>query len=201
MAKRVPMRCPSTATRIAATVGVAVALLAGCSELLPKASSELESPWPDSAAAQTAIQRIQPFTTTRAELQAAGIDPFTRPNITVLTYSDITLRFPVGGSVPLDKLDRGIRECLEAGKACYGYSISVRDVKRDRTGDFWLDSLRFLRQEDVHGWSFNALILLVDDVVVYTLHGGQPNIAERETNRQPLGPLQNWGEALPGLIR
>jgi hypothetical protein len=185
----------------AAVMGLAVAAVGGCSELLPKASSEVESPWPDFATAEAAIRRIEPFKTTKAELKSAGIDPYAKPNITLLTYSDITLRFPVGGSVPQDKLDRGIRECLNAGKACSGYSISVRDVKRDRTGDFWLDSLSFYRQHDVRGWSFNALILMVDEIVVYTLYGGQPLIAEREINRQPLGPLQNWGDVLPGLIR
>jgi hypothetical protein len=79
--------------------------------------------------------------------------------------------------------------------------MNIRDVKRDRTANFWLDSLNFYRKVDVAGWSFNALILLIDDVVVYTLYGGQPIIRELETNRQPLGPLQNWGDVIPGLIR
>jgi hypothetical protein len=122
-------------------------------------------------------------------------------NVALLTYSDIILRFPIGGSVPPEKLDRGLRECLFAGKSCYGYAMNIRDVKRDRTANFWLDSLNFYRKVDVSGWSFNALILLIDDVVVYTLYGGQPVIREVETNRQPLGPLQTWGDAIPGLIR
>jgi hypothetical protein len=54
---------------------------------------------------------------------------------------------------------------------------------------------------DVHGWSFHALILAVDGRVVYVLHGGEPIIKEQETNKQPLGPLQGWGDAIPGYLR
>ena len=41
---------------------------------------------------------------------------------------------------------------------------------------------------------------MVDDTVVYTLYGGQPRISEKEQNRQPLGPLQGWGDFLPDLV-
>jgi hypothetical protein len=180
---------------------IAASGLAGCAELLPKEHNEIESPWPGFGEARTAIERIEPFKTTRAELNTAGIDPYATPNVVLLTYSDIILRFPIGGSVPPERLDRGLRECLYAGKACYGYAMNLKDVKRDRTGNFWLDSLQFHRKTDVSGWTFNALILLVDDVVVYTLYGGQPIIREQVINRQPLGPLQGWGDMLPGLVR
>jgi hypothetical protein len=176
------------------------AALAGCVELLPKSQSEVQSPWQDFAQAKTAIERIVPYQTTRQQLHAAGIDPFASPNISLLTYSDIILRFPIGGAVPQEKLDRGLRECLNAGKACYAYAIVARDTKRDRTANFWLDSLSFYRRVDVTGWSFNATILLIDDLVVYTLYGGQPLIHEQEISRQPLGPIQNWGDTLPALI-
>jgi hypothetical protein len=142
-----------------------------------------------------------PYTTTKADLAREGIDPYINPNITLLTYSDVILRFPIGASVPTDKLDRGIRDCLFAGRDCYGYSIAVKDLHRDRTANFWLDSLNFQRITDTSGWTFNALILLVDGTVVYTLYGGQPLIREQEDNRQPLGPLQNWGDTIPGLLK
>jgi hypothetical protein len=120
------------------------------------------------------------------EPKDSGIHPFLSRNITLLTYSDIVLRFPLGASVPEKKLDSGRRECLSPGRCCTGYTITVREMERNRTGDFWLDSPNFYRQVDVSGWSFNALILLVDDKVVYTPYGGQPMIREQEVNRQPL---------------
>ncbi len=176
-------------------------VLAGCQALLPKEETKVQSPWPSFDEAKAAIERVVPYRTTKSELKAAGIDPYAGPNIALLTYSDIILRFPLGGAVPQERLDRGLRECLYAGKACYGYAITARDKKRDRTANFWLDSLNFYRQVDVTGWSFEATILLVDDVVVYTIYGGQPIIREQEVTKQPLGPLQNWGDTIPALIR
>ncbi len=179
---------------------IAVIALTGCVALLPTEATEVSSPWQSFDEAKAAVTRIVPFETTRADLLAAKIDPYQTPNIALLTYSDIILRFPLGGSVPQEKLDRGLRECLNAGQACSGYAISVRDMKRDRTANFWLDSLHFYRRVDVSGWSFNAIILLVDDRVVYMLYGGHPMIREREETRQPLGPVQNWGDAVPGIV-
>ena len=79
----------------------------------------------------------------------------------------------------------------------------MRDVKRDRIGNFWSDTLGFKRVVEVTGWSFNSLVLLVGDRVVYTLYGGQPNLREQEVTRQPLGPAQNFGDSLPlgNLVR
>jgi hypothetical protein len=175
-------------------------VLSGCAELLPKTSSEVTSRWHSYEEARAAVERIEPYRTTAADLKAAGFDPYVTPNVQLLTYSDIVLRFPLSGSMPWERLDRGLRECLEAGKSCQGYSISVRETKRDRVGNFWLDALHFKRTVDTVGWSFSALVLLVDERVAYVIHGGQPLIREQETNRQPLGPLQGWGDMLPGLV-
>jgi hypothetical protein len=173
----------------------AALLVAGCAGLLPKSRSEVSSGWNSFEEARAAIEAIAPGRTTAAELRALGIDPYASPNVQLLTFSDIALRFPL--NLPPERLDQGLRQCLEAGKACSGYSISVRDVKRDRVGGFWQDTLGFKRVVDVSGWSFNALVLVVDERVVYTLYGGQPNLREQEVTRQPLGPAQNFGESLP----
>lgn len=177
------------------------ALLAGCAELLPKSQSEVRGLWRNYEEAQAALNRIVAYQTTAAELATFGIDPFRTENVRLLTFSDIALRFPLGGGFTLERLDRGLRECLEAGTRCTGYSIAVRQTHRDRVGNFWLDALNFRRTVDVRGWSFNALVLLVEGRVVYVLQGGEPSIRELEVTRQPLGPFQGWGESLPGLIR
>ena len=105
------------------------------------------------------------------------------------------LAFPI--NVGRERLDAGLRECLEAGKACTGYAINARDVRRERVGSFWSDALAFKRTVEVSGWNFNALVLLVNDRVVYTLYGGQPNLRETEITRRPLGPAQNFGDSMP----
>ena len=163
--------------------------LAGCAELLPKSESEIHSPWNSFEDARAAIESIQPERTRTADLKAMGIHPFVSPNVQLLSYSDITLRFPV--IIGYERLDPGLRECLASGKSCTGYYVNVKDLKRDRVGAFWLDVLGFNRVVQTTGWTFNALVLLVDDRVVYTLYGGQPSVKEQEVNRQPLGPVQD----------
>ena len=180
---------------------VAALALGGCAELLPKARTELTSGWRGFDEARATMERIVPYRTTAADLKAMGIDPYATPNVQLLTYSDILLRFPLSGTMPLERMERGLRECLEAGKSCEGLSITARDTHHDRIGDFWLDAFRFRRIVEVKGWSFNALVLVVDGRVVYVIHGGQPVIHELETTRQPLGPLQNLGDVVPGLVR
>jgi hypothetical protein len=187
--------CISGSCALAAAV-----VVAGCAALLPVGHNTVQSPWKSFDEAKATIERIEPYRTRVADLTAIGIDPYRDPNVTLLTYSDVVLRFPSGAAVPAERLDRGIRDCLYAGKACYGYAVNVRDVRRERTGNFWLDSFGFRRETEVSGWTFNALLLVVDDVVVYTLFGGQPLIREHESSRQPLGPLQDLGENIPQRV-
>jgi hypothetical protein len=184
--------CIALATLVAAS-------LAGCAALLPSGSTATQDGWPDYQSARAAIEHIVPHRSRRSELAAAGIDPTMTPTITILNYSDIVQRFAVSGAIKREELDAGILECLQAGKACTGYAIQIRSSIRKRTGGFWMDILNFRRETDITGWTFNALILMIDDLVVYTLHGGQPRIHEREVLRNPLGPLQ---EVVPSrLIR
>ena len=179
---------------------LAALLAGGCAQLLPKARSEVSSPWTSFEEARQAIDNIVPYRTTAEDLRAAGIDPYVNPNVQLLTYSDVMLRFPATAGLH-DHIERGLRECLEAGKSCRGYAIAAKEMKRDRTGNFWLDALSFKRVTETRGWNFNALVLLVDTRVVYTLYGGQPLIHEIETARQPLGPAQSFGEVLPDIAR
>jgi hypothetical protein len=188
------------AVPIAAQVAVALAI-AGCESLLPIAKSEVKSPWKSFDDAKLAIERIVPERTTAADLKASGIDPYTSPNVQLLSYSDVLLRFPANSVLAQGTLDSGLRECLASGKACTGYSITVRDVKRERVGNFWKDSLGFRREVEITGWSFNALILLVGDRVVYTLYGGQPLLSEQEMTRNPLGPIQDWAGAVGSAFK
>lgn len=176
-------------------------VLTGCAALLPKSSTEVASPWSSFEHARSTVDSIVPYKTTMAELKSRGFDPNTWPNVQLINYSDILLRFPVTWTTSLDGLDRGLRECLEAGNACEGFAINVRDIKRDRVGNFWLDALSFKRVVDVTGWNFNAIVLLVGGRVVYVTHGGKPLVKEQEITRQPLGPLQGWGDMLPGVVR
>jgi hypothetical protein len=169
--------------------------VAGCATLLPTAEVKVSGPWRSFEEAKAAIERIEPNRTSTADLRTSGIDP-EGPNVQLLSYSDILLRFPMGVSAAQGPMNSGLHECLAAGKSCTGYAISVRETNHDRTGSFWLDALGFKRVVDTTGWQFNALILLVGDRVVYTLYSGQPQVREHEVTRHPLGPIQNIGDAV-----
>lgn len=182
-------------------LAVVLAGLAACSGLLPRSEQATAETWSDYESAAAAIDRIVPQQTTRAELAAEGIDPKRNAAITILTFSDVVQRFATGGAIRAEELDPGVRQCLTAGKACSGYAIALKRSVSKRTGNFWLDTFNFRRETDSTGWSFNAIILFTGDLVVYTLKGGQPRMHERAVERNPLGPLQGWGEQVPSLLQ
>ena len=121
-----------------ALIASALASLAACASWLPKSHTLTLVSWTSFDEAKAAIDKIVPYQSRRAELAAQGIDPVENPAITILNYSDIAQRFAVGAIVGADQLDRGIRECLIAGKSCTGYQIAARRSNRNRVGNFWL---------------------------------------------------------------
>ncbi len=173
-----------------------VPALAACQTLLPDAETRIVSGWASYNEAVESLEKIVPFVTERKEVRASGLDPVTNPALTILNYADLMQRFAASAALPPDELDRGVRDCVKAGKRCTAYAINVRNVDRKRVGSFWLDTFNFKRHTVTTGWSFNALIIFVDDLVVYVLVGGQPNIQETDVVRNPLGPLQGFGDAI-----
>jgi hypothetical protein len=177
-------------------IGIIAVLTTGCVQLLPRSHSEVVTRWNSFADAQAVVDGVVPYRTTKADLRTAGIDPAGDPAVTLLSHVDVAMRFPIGGVLRAEDVDIGIRACMAAGKQCNGYLLSVKRVDRKRVGNFWIDSLRFKRVTEVTGWSFNATVLFVGDLAVYAVYGGQPLIHEVETETNPLGPLQGWGDSL-----
>ena len=174
-------------------------VLAACQALLPESQVETPVEWTSFEQARDTISAFKPFVTRRDEVAARGIDPYQNPAVSLLAYADIVQRFSAGNALRAEEYDSGIRRCLTAGERCSAYSIQARRVKRERIGNFWLDSLNFRREVETTGWSFSALVVLVDDLVVYTTYSGQPNIRDYERTRNPLGPLQGWGDQLRAI--
>ncbi len=170
------------------------AALAGCASLLPTVQTEVVSEWNSYDDAVKSLAQIAPFTSTRQDVHGQGLDPRLNPAITVLHYGDILQKFAAAAIITTGDVDRGIRDCLHAGKQCNGYAISVKKRTSKRTGDFWLDSLNFKRETTTTGFSVEVLLVFVDDQLVYELSGGQPTVREFEVRRNPLGPLQGWGD-------
>jgi hypothetical protein len=147
-------------------------------------------PWGSFADAQKLFQDIQPYKTTRADLRAMGLDLDKHPNITVLNYADVIRRFVPPVTVPGYSVDKGVADCIASNHHCRAYEIDHKSLKRDRYGNFWADFFNFRRLTKTTGWTFNAVLLMKDDVVIYTLTGGQPLVQENESKKNPLGPLQ-----------
>jgi hypothetical protein len=180
----------------------ALCLCSGCATLLPTSKGEIVSEWNSFDDAQKSLAGFVPYTATRGVLHEQGLDPSRNPAITVLHFADVLQRFSAAALIKPEDVDRGISDCLHAGLHCSGYAILVKKVERRRVGNFWLDTFNFKRETVSTGWSVEALLVFVDDQLVYQLVGGRPTINEYEVQRNPLGPLQSLGDttarALPG---
>jgi len=183
-----------------ALVAVCV-LLAGCSTLLPQSKKEVVSDWNSYDDASSSLATLRPFKATRSDVHREGLDPHHNPAIIVLHFGDVLQRFAAAALIKPDDVDRGIRDCLHAGKQCNGYAVAVKKLDRQRVGNFWLDSFSFRRETITTGWSVEALLVFVDDLLVYQLVGGQPTIREYELQRNPLGPLQGFGDQVVPALR
>jgi hypothetical protein len=177
----------------------AAALSAGCSSMLPKSASTTQSPWATYRDVQLTFDKIIPGQTTNAELRDLQLDPEANPNIAILNYADVLMRFVPNASISMSDLDIGVRECISAKTLCRGYAIAQKSVIKNREGNFFADILGFHRETNITGWKFDGLILIKDGVVIYKLSGGQPSISEREDVKNPLGPVMGLGQKLFGF--
>ena len=170
-------------------------LVSACSSMLPRARSE-STPFKSFDEARLAIEGLVPMKSNVIALTQLGISPVQQPNTNILTHDDVVRRFVPSSLLKREDLDPGVLACLEAREACRGWEITAARIQKDRTGGFLADFANFSRRTETTGWRFNALILLINDVVVYRAWGGQPRVNDIEVQTNPLGPLQDIGPAL-----
>jgi len=170
--------------------------LSACSSALPKTEDETKSPWNSFAEAMTAYELVELNKTTVNDLRQLGFDPYTTPNVKILSYLDIIQKFVPNNAVKLEQLPLSVRACLAKQERCMAYEAHPGTVKRRRVGSMFLDLLKFKRKTIETGWRFNALMVLDDGVVVYKVWSGVPIIDSEKTRKNPLGPLQGAGGSL-----
>src|SRR5262247_3001791 len=185
-------------TRIV-TVLMLASLASGCAWLLPRTQESTSSPWQTYQEAQQAFDKLVPGETTAMQLKNMALDPSTNPNITILNYTDILRRFLISQSINLNDLDEGVRLCVTAKTGCRGFEVNQKILNKQRNGWFLLDLLAFKRDTEISGWQFSGLILIKDDVVIYKLTGGQPSIIGKESQQNPLGPIQAVTSKIYGI--
>ena len=144
---------------------------------------------------------IVPSKTTAQEMKTLGFDPFTTPNIKILTYVDIINRFMPNSSIRIEDLEEGIQHCIRAKSSCTAYEFDPQVIHSRRYGNVFLDLFNFRRKTKESGWRFHALIVLIEDTVVYKLWGGNPIIEQSRDTKNPLGPLQNTGDIFREVVK
>lgn len=168
--------------------------VSACATWLPEAHTDTTS-FESYDKAHAAIEALEPMKSTQTSLESNGLNPTTHPNTTLLTHADVVRRFLPSSILRREDLDPGILACLEARDACHGLEIIGAKISKERKGSFWADFFNFQRRTETTGWRFMALVLMVDDLVVYRSWSGQPKIDEVELTRNPLGPFQDIGPA------
>jgi hypothetical protein len=181
-------------------IAVACLAMASCTTMLPRGASDTPSPFETYDQAQAAAERIRPFTTRVDQLASLGFDPVAGRNVTVIPYPDIVARLAPYSGVALAELDPGIQQCIRARTDCRAYLFRFERVDRKREGPFLTDFLNIRRVTHTTGWSFEALVVVSGDMVLFRNFGGQPLVARVERQINPLGPLQPAGESVGSLL-
>ena len=161
------------------TLGFMV-LVPGCKSLFSSNQSTTLSRWKNYDDVESAFEKILPRHTTVADLQTLGFDPQVSPNVKILTYVDIIQAFIPNPGIRLHDLPEGVRECIGAKEASRAYLVELQDIRDKRHGSLFLDVFGFQRQTHESGWRFKGLILIKDNVVVYKLSSGEPQVARED---------------------
>ncbi|MCL6268429.1 hypothetical protein M3P05_00500 [Sansalvadorimonas sp. 2012CJ34-2] len=56
--------------------------------------------------------------------------------------------------------------------------------------------MNFEKKTEVSGWDFRAIVVLVNNRVVFKIWSGTPNILEYSNEKNPLGPIQGASDYL-----
>ena len=164
--------------------------LGACANLLPSIQREVTTPWASFDQAKRSFDQIVPYETKLADVVSLGFGPDHLPNMKILNQAQV-----VQAALPSPLQDpatipRGVVDCMRAGAACVGYAMEPSKIEDRRTGNVVLDLLNFRRDTLSTGWKFAALIVVVNDTVVYKQWSGQPSIRATTRRTNPLGPLQ-----------
>jgi hypothetical protein len=169
---------------------VGVLLLTGCKSLFSHGESTTVSRWKNYDKVESAFKTIVPYHTTVEDLRTMGFDPKVTPNVKTLNYVDIIQTFLPSPAIQMKDLPDAVQECIQARENSRAYLVELQDIKDQRHGYLLLDIFGFNRKTHESGWRFKGLILIKNDLVVYKLSSGEPQISRESKRVKPLGPLQ-----------
>lgn len=160
--------------------------------LMPKEDRVAVSRWASYEAARVDFEKIIPNKTTQKDLYKIGIDPRVLPNVTIL--DPLTIRNLFLGNNPavrLESLPPHIQEYLQDLDNCAGFKYKQEDIKTKGEGNILLRLMSFWVEDITKGWQFEATVFLKknNQVVVFALWQGNPNVDQIKKQIDPLGPL------------
>jgi hypothetical protein len=177
-----------------------LALTTGCQNLFLSTRSSTEARWTNWDQVNISFNKIVPNRTTVKELKRMGFDPSVTPNICIMPFVDIVPIFMPNPNIHVADLPLGVQIYVEAKTNNVAYSVQLQDVRQKRHGNIFLDVFGFKRLTHGSGWRFKGLILIKNNVVVYTLSSGQPNISTEDSIVKPLGPFQDMQDSAGRII-
>jgi len=178
------------------TLVFVLVMLTACGSPLPRTENITKSPWKSFNEAMADYDKIILNQTTVEELRNLGFDPYSTPNVKILSYLGIIRKFMPTNSVKLEQLPPSVKRCLAKQEACIAYEAHPGIIKRKRVGSVFNDLLGFKRKTIETGWRFDALIVLDNGIAVYKIWSGEPFLDSEKSRKNPLGPLQGSGESL-----
>lgn len=196
-----PSRLHSDGMKVRLALAAWLLTLTACSTLLPEGRTDAPRPFDSYEQAEAAAGRIVPFQTREQQLAGLGFDARGGSNVTIIPYPNIVARLAPYSALALEHLDTGIRQCILAMTGCRGYLFRFEREDRKREGSFMLDFFNIRRETHVSGWWFEALVVLdADGTVLFRNVAGQPRLGRVDTQKNPLGPLQDAGEAAGAVL-
>lgn len=175
-------------------------LTTGCQSLFMSNRTTTESRWTNWDQVNIAFREIVPNQTSVNDLKRIGFDPTVTPNITIMPFVDIVPLFMPNPNIHMCDLPVGVQIYVESKTNNCAYRVALEDVRAKRHGSLLLDVFGFKRQTHNSGWRFKALILIRNNVVVYTLSSGEPNISSEESITKPLGPFQDMQDSAGRIL-
>jgi hypothetical protein len=175
-------------------------LTTGCQHLFLSNRSATQSPWTNWDQVTVAFNQIVPNHTTKADLKRMKFDPSVTPNICIMPFVDIVPIFMPNPNIHMGDLPVGVQVYVEAKTNNCAYRVQLEDVRENRHGNLLMDVFGFKRQTHNSGWRFKGLILIKNNVVVYTLSSGEPNISSEDSITKPLGPFQDMQDSAGHII-
>lgn len=172
----------------------------GCKSLFLSSEQATQSPWTNWDQVSLEFNKIVPQHTTVKQLRKLGFDPNVCPNIKIMPYVDIMPIFMPNPNIHLDDLPVGVRVYVEAKQNSEAYLVELENIHNKRHGNLVLDVFGFKRENHQSGWRFKGLILIKDNVVVYTLSSGEPEISTDDDKIRPLGPFQELDGCAGSII-